>query len=716
VQTAAFHILLYSGIVDAVDSMISMTADYFQSETVKVLHDAGVSSEVIASVECSLQRQGDTLTKPLDFLSTRYKVDKYFDTHPLAVKPETVVLGQRLETRNGIAKSVYDSYEYISVEATLRSLLVNPQYVSMLLHDKYTPGFITDCWDGLLCKQHPIISDTTRFCIVIQLFYDGMGTTNPLRGQSSMYNVGVFYFVVKNLPNIVNSCFSNVHLVSLCYAPDLKTYGYAAVLSKFVTEMKRLSLEGFTGNFPGLGTQRVYVSLLQVACDNLALNGLLGYIESFSVDYFCTICYATQEQIQCKFYEDEYELRSVVKHANDVAQIASSNALTHCHGVKLDCILHQIPGFHATQNFSLDIMHIVLEGIIPTELSCILFYLCREYQSISLVEISARIRSLWSVINVDKCSKPPDLNPIDKPGRLYPSMKAVQSWALLRYLPLAIGDMVPASDPHWQFLLHLSELVDILFCPIFTNGMVEYLRELIADHLAMFCELYREGKNGVRLKPKHHLLIHLPTVILKSGPLVGMNCLRYELKNSFFKRCAHIMCNFTNVCHTLAYRHQQYSLFAKLSNFSMRNTVVVRRTSCDIAGDYDCADVLCSHFGIEKTDDVCIAQRIERASVSYSTGQHVIMGIGEEPLFGKIEFFVCTQSSDDWCIVVSCLQTIDFNAHYHSYSVRYVCPKVYKVFTFDSLVDFHAVCCYRKGSAEKAQYFVRLPYHVVQSH
>jgi len=192
--------------------------------------------------------------------------------------------------------------------------------------------------------------------------------------------VKMFYFVVKNLQNIVNSCFSNVHLVSLCYAPDLKTYGYAAVLSKFVTEMKCLSLEGFTGNFPGSGTERVYVSLLQLACDNLALNALLGYIESFSVDYFCTICYATQDHIQYKFYEDEYKLRSVVKHANDVTQVASSNALTHCHGVKLDCILHQIPVFHATQNFSLDIMHIVLEGIIPTESSCILFYLCREYQ------------------------------------------------------------------------------------------------------------------------------------------------------------------------------------------------------------------------------------------------------------------------------------------------------------------------------------------------
>jgi len=436
-----------------------------------------------------------------------------------------------------------------------------------------------------------------------------MGTTNPLRGQSSLCNVGVFYFIVKNLPNIVNSCYSNVHLISLCYAPDLKTYGHEAVVSKFLSEMKQLSVNGFTGNFPGLGSQKTYISLLQVTCDNLALRGLLGYIESFSADYFCSICYAKQAEIQCKFYENEYELRSVSKHSEDVAQIASNQALTHSHGIKSDCILHQIPGFHATQNFSLDIMHIVLEGIISVELSCVLYHLCRTYRGLSMSGISTHIRTLWSVINVDKCNKPPDLNPLEKPGRLYPSMKAVQSWALLRYLPLAIGDLVVSSDPHWQFLLHLSELVDIVFCPVFTSGMIDYLWELIADHLAMFCQLYGGSENGVRLKPKHHLLVHLPTVIQKSGPLAGMNCLRYELKNSFFKRRAHIMCNFTNVCHTLAYRHQQYILFVKLSNSSMHSVVVVGRSSCSVVGDCECADVLCLYFSIEKTDDVCIAKR-----------------------------------------------------------------------------------------------------------
>lgn len=102
-----------------------------------------------------------------------------------------------------------------------------------------------------------------------------MGTSNPLRGQSTLTNVGVFYFVVKNLPTSYTSCHANVHLLSICYSHDLKVYGYEPVLQKFAAEMEQLRVHGFHGDFPIIGTQKVYVQLAQAVCDNLALNGLL---------------------------------------------------------------------------------------------------------------------------------------------------------------------------------------------------------------------------------------------------------------------------------------------------------------------------------------------------------------------------------------------------------------------------------------------------------
>ena len=78
-----------------------------------------------------------------------------------------------------------------------------------------------------------------------------------------------------------------------------------------------------------------------------------------------------------------------------------------------------------------------------------------------------------------------------------------------------------------------------------------------------------------KLRPKHHLLIHLPSVIAKSGPLIGMSCMRYELKNYFFKRSAHTVCNFTNICFTLAKRHQQRALCSVLSQSHIRDSYCI---------------------------------------------------------------------------------------------------------------------------------------------
>ena len=427
------------------------------------------------------------------------------------------------------------------------------------------------------------------------------------------------------------------------------------------------------------------------------------------------MCTARQSDIQCKFRESDFGMRTVTTYHEDMASItaSSSRTLIHSHGVKTNCVLNDVPYFHAVKNFSLDIMHTILEGIVSVELSCVLFYLCNEYQAVSVAEINRRVLILWNVINVDKCNKPPELNPIDRPGRLYPSMKAVQCWVLLKYLPLLLGDIVPTNDKHWLFLLHLSELVDLLFAPTFSIGMIAYLRELIADHLEFFIELYSAGENGIKLRPKHHLLVHLPTVILQSGPLIGTSCMRYELKNSFFKRCSHIMCNFSNVCKTLAYRHQQYCLFSKLLKSHIRSAIVVENSSVHCVCTLECADVICSHFGIEQTDDVFVATRVTRASVVYKTGQHLVIDVDEDPLFGRIELFVCVEGTDDWFVVVSCLRTNDFASHFHSYSVEHIVPKLFKVTGFADLPDFHAVCCYKKTVHGKTNHFVRLPYHVV---
>ena len=303
--------------------------------------------------------------EPLDFLASRHKLDSFFSHHRLFVPPETVCFKLRFETNCGKTKPVYDTFQYVSVEETVKSLLRNDQF-SKTLFQCQTHNDVSDVIahssDGEQAKRK-VNHDGSSVQIDLQLFYDGMGTTNPLRGQSGMCTVGVFYYTIKNLPDSWNTCYANVHLLALCYACDLKYHGFSAVLDKFTAEICRLSTDGFDMDFPLTGKQTVKVNLCQVACDNLALNGVLGFIESFSGDYFCTLCYATRADSQQGVFEECFHLRTPHEYDQDVAELTKSqNGAVHVRGVKRACELNRIPGYHVTENFSNDVMHTLLEG------------------------------------------------------------------------------------------------------------------------------------------------------------------------------------------------------------------------------------------------------------------------------------------------------------------------------------------------------------------
>lgn len=89
-----------------------------------------------------------------------------------------------------------------------------------------------------------------------------------------MHNVGVFHYVIENLPALFNSCHANVHLLAICYSADLRVYDFDPILDKFTADLKHLSSNGITGDFSILGKCTVYVNLGQVCCDNLALNSI----------------------------------------------------------------------------------------------------------------------------------------------------------------------------------------------------------------------------------------------------------------------------------------------------------------------------------------------------------------------------------------------------------------------------------------------------------
>ena len=100
-------------------------------------------------------------------------------------------------------------------------------------------------------------------------------------------------------------------------------------------------------------------------------------------------------------------------------------------------------------------------------------------------------------------------------------MKAMQMFILLRFLPLLIGNKVHEKDEHWSLITHLSLLNDLVFARAVTPGSISFMESIIFDHLTMFTNLFGET---VRLRPKQHLLVHLPNIVRKSGLVIGISC------------------------------------------------------------------------------------------------------------------------------------------------------------------------------------------------
>jgi len=100
------------------------------------------------------------------------------------------------------------------------------------------------------------------------------------------------------------------------------------------------------------------------------------------------------------------------------------------------------------------------------------------------------------------------------------------------------------------FLIFL-EIIEILLSGQFTQSLVFHLKKLIKKHKSDYIILFQDT-----FKPKHHLLIHYPMIILNSGPPRNCWCFRYEAKHKEMKLYAHAITSRKNISLTLAKKFQ----------------------------------------------------------------------------------------------------------------------------------------------------------------
>lgn len=125
-------------------------------------------------------------------------------------------------------------------------------------------------------------------------------------------------------------------------------HDFKIFFQKVIDELNELSYNGLV---LGGSNHVIYFQLLMVVGDNLGLNSVCGFVESFKATRFCRIFRANKNQCAYMTREDPKLLKNIDNYECDVKDADPKT------GVKGDCIFNFVNNFHITKNRSLDLMH-----------------------------------------------------------------------------------------------------------------------------------------------------------------------------------------------------------------------------------------------------------------------------------------------------------------------------------------------------------------------
>lgn len=716
----------FENFVKIIEKNIQEIIEKFQRDNVVQLEANPILVFSTCFLRSRISDEIDSAVSALGEINSSYKAKNKLYSHSLFVEPEAIPLGSRWETqlKNGDGLNnvlVKEEAHYISVIKTLRSLCQNPIFANEILDEKFdsaSSGLYTDFKDGLTFLKHPLFSDRSKVSVRLQLNYDGMGSTNPLRGHSAPHNVGMFYFTIQNLPKHFQTCNENVYLLAICYSLDIKKYGFHAILSKFMEEIKLLETEGVSVNIPGRGDVTIFGSLSVFSGDCLAVNEIFGLVCDFSHDYHCSICYATKKELSTNFVESSFELRSKQQHAIDLDNLLKNSSLLHSRGVKNQCVLNRSLHFHSAENFSLDMMHIYTEGVGPYSLGNVLHVFINVRKLLTLDELNKRLIWLFTVLEVDKGNTPAQLNPIKEIGKgISPKLTANELACLIRYVGLILVDFIETTedDEVWEFFLQLQTISDFVFAPKLNDAMLDYFTELYEEHLILFTKLWPE----LSIKPKQHYLVHFKTIVKHTGPPTYNSCMKYELRNNFFKRSTHTICNFKNIPKSLAQRNQLVALYNCIENKHVRSYCIKsHKLQTVLVTSLQGHAVIRERLVIGEHDVVKTSTKAVIFGRRYSTGNVVIVGKKHGILqFGHIQTIVW-QNQQAYLLLKE-MKTIGLDTAVGAFIVEHSvldCNSIFALSAFHlvtvkELLDFHPLDICMPFSDHKM--YIRLRYHVM---
>lgn len=501
--------------------------------------------------------------EPFSEVDSEHLAFKWFKNSNCFVLPETVEIGSRTEFKkiNRMSNNKVESVEPINRAVLVKSTV---QFVPMrlmlkqffelpdvfdntmsflrMLEKEMEDGVVrniiqAEFWQNL--KYPPFSTENSFVTFPLIVYFDDYEPNNPLGSHAGFSKCGAVYLSIPCLPIYMQSKLENIFLFLLFNTLDRNKIDLKIIFSRVISELNFLENEGISISLANGLEKKILFKLVVVTGDNLGLQTLFGFFESFSANFFCRFCFVPKSLINTIFTEDNCELRDASNYDK--------------HGVKRPCVFHEVGDFHVTKNVVVDNMHDWLEGIVRYDLSKILNYFIYEKRFFTITLLNERLQG-FKYGKHEKRSAPPNIISFknDKNEPTLNKMSASEMLCFLRIITLLLGRYVPVDNPHWKLLIALRNLVEIVFSRSIHKDTWIYFKILYKEYLEQLQELFPHYS----VKPKHHIGVHYPSVMRKMGPLCNINSMRFESKHRPSKITASISLSRVNVQKTLAIKHQ----------------------------------------------------------------------------------------------------------------------------------------------------------------
>ncbi|XP_063382362.1 uncharacterized protein LOC134668830 isoform X1 [Cydia fagiglandana] len=498
----------------------------------------------------SIQAVIDVCSTPFEKVDTEWKLLQYFEGLGCYIKPQQYIIDSSVipclqngsnilqtKTAKGTMVSLKELFKcFFELPSVFESTLTNMENLQ-----SQTGKPLSNFIQGSLWKSK--ILGRSGIFIPYFLYFDDFETGNALGSHSGKQSIAATYLSFPTLPLEYLSLLENILVASL-FNTSLKKFGKDSLFHLLISELKDLETEGIDIVIESK-TQKVYFVLGLIIGDNLGLNYLLGFSQSFSSNYYCRIC-KTHKSVMCKqTVESVCTLRNKDNYTKDLI----SNDPTGT-GVYGDSIFNTLPTYHVTENMAVDIMHDIFEGVCHYDICNMLLHYVHRTKLFSLSTLNSRL-SLFDYSAKELDQKPATEITIDNLKNKKLKMSASEMSCFVNILPFLIGDLVPEDDRVWNLFLNLLKIIDILLMSEIDCSTVEYLKYLITEHHEQYLEYFNDT-----LKPKHHFMIHYPHIIKRIGPLKHIWCMRFEAKHKQLKQTAYNTSSKRNIPLTLMIKQQ----------------------------------------------------------------------------------------------------------------------------------------------------------------